>query len=136
MRPTTVIRAVAFFDLAVTAPLAVPILAGAYVAWLFAGFGLLTPPAAHLPLSDAALLFCNLAGLLALLWNGARALQPQSMLTTLDIRGRLLVAAMLAFHALQGLPAVLWLFVASEVIGAVLQWLAQRSLRRQRAAAG
>ena len=33
------VRAVAAFDLAVTAPMAVPVLADWYVAWLFSGLG-------------------------------------------------------------------------------------------------
>lgn len=123
MQPVTLIRAVAIFDLAATLPMAVPVLGPMYIAVLFTGFGLLPAPQMMLPLTDVATLFCNLAGILAVLWNGARLLHPEATwLVRLDIRGRIAVAALLTYNILSlDMPALLWLFVASECVGALLQ---------------
>jgi hypothetical protein len=128
------IRAVALFDLAATLPLAIPIFSGYWLALLFSGFGLAGSPSDHLPMPQTTLLFCNLAGILGVLWNGARFMRPERSLTRMDVRGRILVALMLVYYlGWQGLPAVLWLFVASEIIGAVLQHRALKVMRQHRA---
>ena len=124
------IRAVAAFDLLVTLPLALPGIESEYLRLLFGGFGLLTVPAGLLPLSMSAALFCNLAGILGVLWNGARLLHPwEHWLAWLDVRGRIAVAALLAYYLLRlGAPPALWLFVATETGGALLQaWALRRS---------
>ena len=45
----------------------------------------------------------------------------------MDQWGRLVVAAVLAYYlACRGAPVVLWLFVASELIGSAIAWRALR----------
>ena len=78
----------------------------------------------------AALATAGLAGILGVLWNGARLLHPwEHWLAWLDVRGRIAVAALLAYYLLRlGAPPALWLFVATETGGALLQaWALRRS---------
>lgn len=130
-RALRAIRAVAAFDLLVTLPMAVPGLSECYTAWLLSGFGLLQSPASWLPLPLSTAVFVVLAGILAVLWNGARVLQPQlTVLVRGDCVGRCAVAAaFLYFLLLRDAPPVLWLFVATELIGSVVEF---RSLSRIR----
>lgn len=132
MRASSTIRLVAALDLLITLPLAIPIVAEIYVGLLFNGLGLLPTTPDLLPLSVSAALFCNLAGVLGVLWNGARCMRPEeSWLARLDIRGRLLVSALLVYYlTAHDAPATLWLFVATELIGAVLQWQSLNKLAR------
>ncbi|MGH8460053.1 MAG: hypothetical protein ACRESS_00455 [Stenotrophobium sp.] len=120
------VRRVAWFDLIVTAPLALPVLNDHVVALLFSGFGLLGAPAAWLPLPLSASLFCSLAGLLGILWNGCRVLRPDDvLLMRADVLGRCAVATALAYYLLAcAAPVVLWLFVASELGGAAVERVA------------
>ena len=122
------VRAFALFDLIVTGLLAVPVLSEYVLALLLSGFGLLGAPAQWLPFSTVTLVFCNLAGVLGVLWNGLRWLHPQILIVRMDQWGRVAVAAVLSFYlCLKGAPVVLWLFVATELAGA---WVAWRTLRR------
>ena len=125
------IRAVALFDLAVTLPMALPGLSEVYAAWLLSDFGLLQSPAAWLPLPLTAAVFVVLAGILAVLWNGARALQPQlALLVRGDCAGRCAVAAaFMYFLLLRDAPTVLWLFVATELAGSAVEFWSLRRLR-------
>ncbi|HWU69324.1 MAG TPA: hypothetical protein VN046_10625 [Stenotrophobium sp.] len=127
------IRRIALFDLLITAPLALPVLNAYVVAWLFSGFGLSGAPQDWLPLPLSAALFCSLAGLLGILWNGCRALRPDdALLIRADACGRCAVAAVLAYYLLAcGAPGVLWLFVASELGGAIVEGLALARARQQ-----
>lgn len=117
------VRRIAVFDLIVTAPLALPVLNVYVVAWLFSGFGLLGSPAVWLPLPLSTVLFCSLAGLLGILWNGCRVLRPDDvLLMRADVCGRCAVAAVLAYYLLAcAAPVVLWLFVVSELGGAIVE---------------
>ncbi|MGH8457253.1 MAG: hypothetical protein ACRETE_09735 [Stenotrophobium sp.] len=126
-------RTVAQFDLAITAPLALPWLNDYVVAWLFSWFGLAGSPGAFLPMPMFVSLFCCLAGILGVLWNGCRVLRPDdTLLMRADLFGRLAVAAALAyFLLLRGAPSALWLFVASELAGAAIERMV---LKRRRAA--
>ena len=128
MTPMNVIRAVAAFDLIATLPLALPGVQDGYCALLFSGFGLLDAPAGLLPLPMSAALFCNLAGILAVLWNGARCLRPEAdWLVRLDVRGRVAVATLLGYYLTRlGAPPALWVFVVTELGGALLEGLALR----------
>lgn len=123
------IRAVALFDLAVTLPMAVPGLSEDYTAWLLSGFGLLQSPTDWLPLPLSAAIFVVLAGILAVLWNGARVLRPDLVLLVRgDCGGRCAVAMAFAYFLLaRDAPAVLWLFVVTELAGSAVEF---RALRR------
>lgn len=121
--PLRWIRAVAVFDLAVTLPLAIPLLSDYWVALLLSGFGVTGQFSQWLPLPLSTSIFAVLAGLLAVLWNGCRAWQPElTLLVRADICGRIAVAlALLHFLLVQDAPVALWLFVASELIGAFIE---------------
>lgn len=125
--PPRWIRAVAVFDLAVTLPLAIPWLSDFWVVLLLSGFGVTGQPAQWLPLPLSTSIFAVLAGVLAVLWNGCRAWRPDlSLLVSADIGGRIAVAAALLYFLLvQDAPVALWLFVASELIGAAIEARAQ-----------
>lgn len=126
------IRSVAIFDLLATAPMAVPVLGDYYAAWLFTNLGMSGPLASVMPIPVMASVFIALAGVLAVLWNGCRARHPQLLpLTQFDIGGRCAVAALLVYFLLVvGAPAVLWLFVATELMGAAIEWCALRALQQ------
>lgn len=120
------IRIVAIFDLVATAPMALPVVGEWYAAWLFTNLGLSAAPASVLPLPLVATLFVALAGVLAVLWNGCRACHPDLQpLVRFDIAGRGAVAALLVWFLVGfDAPVVLWLFVATELGGAVIEWRA------------
>lgn len=122
------VRVVAVFDLIATGALAIPVLSEHVLAYLLSGFGLAGSPSDWLPLPLTTAIFLNLTGLLGVLWNGYRLVSPEPLLVRLDQWGRIVVAAVLAYYLLcRGAPAMLWLFVASELIGSVIEW---RALRR------
>jgi len=122
-----VIRLCACFDLAVTGAFALPVTAPAFVAALYAtdralGGESLTPELAAL-----GLFFTNLAGMLGVLWALVRLARPEPWLARADALGRCAVAALIAWNLATGaLPAVMWAFVASELLGAAAQgWVAR-----------
>lgn len=122
------VRAIAAFDLAVTLPLALPVLGEYWLALLLSGFGLLSDPASFTPLSVAALVFCHLSGVLGALWNGARCWRPEPWLVRLDAAGRVAVALLLFYLLLlRNAPPALVLFVVTELAGTAI---AYRALRR------
>ena len=125
------VRLVAAFDLLVTLPMAVPGLSEYYTAWLLSGFGLLQSPADWLPLPLSTAVFVVLAGILAVLWNGARVLRPDLVLLVRgDCAGRCTVAAAFAYFLLaRDAPAVLWLFVVTELAGSAVEGRALRSIQ-------
>lgn len=122
------VRAFALFDLVVTGLLAVPLLSEYVLALLLSGFGVLGSPSQWLPFSTLTLVFCNLAGVLGVLWNGLRWMHPQPLIVRMDQWGRVAVAAVLVFYlCFKAAPVVLWLFVITELAGAVMAW---NTLRR------
>jgi hypothetical protein len=122
-----VIRACAAFDLVVTGLFALPFSARIFVATLYAldralGGNLATPQ-----LGDLGAFFTNLAGILGVLWALVRLYRPERFLARADALGRCAVAALLAWYlASESVPDVLWLFVATELGGAVAQWWVTR----------
>lgn len=125
----TAIRIVAGFDLLATVPLALPVIGGWWLALLFSGFGVLGAPAEWLPWPASTLVFCHLAGVLAVLWNGARFLRPERWLALSDSTGRVAVAALFVYGVVGlGASPALWLFVATELLGAAVQSLAARRM--------
>lgn len=128
------VRWVALFDLAVTAPMALPELSERWVSFLLSGFGFAGDPAAWRPLPMTTSVFCVLTGILGVLWNGCRALRPDPLLVRADVWGRYAVALALAYFLVQRqAPSPLWLFVISEVVGALIQ---RRALSAAREGAG
>ena len=124
------VRVVALVDLLFTAPLAIPEFSNAYVALLLSGFGLLGPASAYVPLPLTTSVFCVLAGILGVLWTGCRRLRPDSFLVRADIWGRAAVALALAYFLIvHQAPVVLWAFVATELIGALVERRALSGVR-------
>ncbi len=112
----------AALDLAVTALLvwpgtSIPFLRALYaVNTLFGGDA--TLPEMH----GMHLLFVSLSGVLGVLWALARLLEPRPLLAALDSIGRVAVALFIALAVVGGKgPAILFLFVATELAGAVEQ---------------
>jgi len=124
------VRVVALVDLLVTAPLAIPEFSNAYAALLLSGFGLLGSASAYVPLPLTTSVFCVLTGILGILWNGCRLVRPDSFLVRADIWGRIAVASVLIyFLVVHQAPVILWAFVATELIGALVEKRALSSLR-------
>lgn len=116
-----VLRAIACFDLLVTAPLATPPTARAFLDLLFAANGALggqeLPPA----FDGLAWLFVNLSGVLGVLWALARIADPRPLLGALDAGARVGVAGLIVLQVVAGgAPGILYLFVATELAGAAL----------------
>lgn len=130
--PRATLRAVAAADVALTAPFAVPVLAGwiiAALADLDAWLGLGNDSPALDPLG---LLFVNLTGVLAVCWNLARVGSAGTELARIDVPARCVVAALIAgYVGGAGVSPLLLVFVATELGGAVLQ--ARALLRAARA---
>ncbi|HEU4429551.1 MAG TPA: hypothetical protein VFT98_12400, partial [Myxococcota bacterium] len=99
-----------------------PVPAPAFVSALYAadrafGGGRTTPE-----LGALGLFFANLAGLLGVLWALVRIARPEPWLARADAIARCAVAALIAWGLVGGdLPAVMWAFVATELLGAAAQ---------------
>ncbi len=125
------VRVVAFVDLLATVPLAIPEFSNAYAALLLSGFGLLGDASAYVPLPLTTSVFCVLTGILGILWNGCRLVRPDSFLVRADIWGRIAVASALTYFLLvHQAPVILWMFVATELVGALIERRALSSLRK------
>jgi hypothetical protein len=124
------VRGCALFDLLVTACLAFPPSARLFVELLFSGdaaLGLGSPRVGFQPLHW---LFVHLAGALGVLWALARLRAPTAELALFDVGGRLAVAALILHAtAAEGMTPLLHLFVATELAGAALQYVAVRRVR-------
>lgn len=119
--PAATVRFWALLDTGVLS-LALPFTAPLFLDALYALNGLLggvsTPP----PLDPLALFFVNLSGVMVLVWIAARLLHPVGVLALVDTVGRLLVSALIAYYVLaKGAIPVLWLFVGTELAGAIAQ---------------
>jgi hypothetical protein len=125
------VRAFAIYDLLATAAFAIPVVGEHVLALLLSGFGLFGSMYDWLPLPVTTALFLHLTGILGVLWNGLRAYSLDPQVIRADMIGRLAVAALLAWFMLgRGVPAVLWLFVATELGGAAVAWVALRPAPR------
>jgi hypothetical protein len=131
---SAVIRGWAVADLVVTAPLAVPPVATAFVKLLYLLNGHLGGVATSPPFDAVHLLFVCLAGGLGVVWAVARVLMPLRRLGTLDAVARLWVSALIAYFVLaRGAPPVLLAFLATELGGALHQfWALRRPARAAR----
>ncbi len=116
------LRRVAMLDVVLTLPFAIPLVAERVVLVLldldqFLGFATPAPR-----LDPLALLFMNLMGVLAVLWNWARVRTKTTDLATMDVPARCVVAAVILFYvAVMRVTPVLLLFVATELAGAAVQ---------------
>jgi hypothetical protein len=123
------LRRVALFDLIVTLPFALPIVAQRVVYALFdldewLGLGTVMPR-----LDSLHLLFINLMGILAVLWNLARVRSRGTELAQMDVWGRCAVALWIAGYVLfSRVTPVLLLFVVTELGGA---WIERKALRKR-----
>ncbi len=126
-----VMRGWAGLDLVVTGMLALPVVSGAFIAALYALEGWLFEPEAVPAFAPVQLFFVQLAGVLGVLWALARIFEPTRFLAICDTVGRCVVATWigLALAGEPGAPRLLLLFVATELIGAVHQFLALRGAR-------
>jgi hypothetical protein len=121
------LRRVAMFDVVLTLPFAIPLVAERVVLLLldldhFLGIATPTPR-----LDPLALLFMNLMGVLAVVWNWARVRTRTTDLASLDVPARCVVAALILFYvAVMRVTPLLLLFVATEIAGAVVQHRALR----------
>lgn len=123
------LRRVALFDLVVTLPFALPIVAQRVVYALFdldEALGL----TADLPRLDSLhLLFINLMGILAVLWNFARVRARGPELAQLDVWGRCAVALWITGYVLfSRVTPILLVFVVTELGGA---WIERKALRKR-----
>ncbi|ASK35457.1 hypothetical protein [Alloalcanivorax mobilis] len=116
------VRFWAGLDLLLTLPLVLPPTARLLLdtlVWLNHGLGL---PGVMGPRPALAMLFACLAGALAVTWALARWTQPLAALGRLDAWARIWVGALILGAVLDGLPAVLVLFVITEWAGALHQF--------------
>ena len=125
MNPMQIIRAVAALDLVVTAMLAITPLARVFVKLMYRFDEMSAVPA----IPPIGWLFINLAGILGVLWALVRIAFPLRELAIADAVARCVVAVWIVFYVLvEAVPYALFLFVATEVVGAGLQWVAIRQL--------
>jgi hypothetical protein len=118
----TVIRALAVFDLVVTALLAFPISARGFVELLYRVNGYFGGVSAPPYFDSVHWLFVGLAGILGVVWAFSRIAAPSRLSAGLDAGGRVAVSLLILWFVLLGsAPALLLLFVASEAGGALLQ---------------
>ena len=117
------IRTFAAIDLVLTAPLALPLFAVPFfdlLQWVDTTLGFET---VWRTLDAFGWLFVHLAGVLGVLWALARLATPTRFLAALDAAGRGLVTGLMLHAMRDGASPVFALFVASELIGAIVQGL-------------
>jgi hypothetical protein len=116
------LQRVALLDLFLTLPFALPVVAPAVVGaiiWLDRTLGLATPMD---PLGNLGTFFLNLMGVLAVCWNGARAVSGSTELGRIDVPARGVVAALIVGYViLGGVTPLLLVFVVTELGGAPVQ---------------
>jgi hypothetical protein len=117
------VKVFALMDLVVTGALAVPVLSAWVLALLLSGLGTQGAPSDWLPLPLTTMIFCNLAGVLGVLWNGLRLFRPEPLWVRMDQWGRVAVAALFVYYLLvHDAPVVFWLFVGTELAGSLVAW--------------
>lgn len=120
-RAVALVRAFAALDLLVTFPLALPGWANVSFDLLYRTTELVGPVGLRFPFSELSWFFVHLAGVLGVLWALVRLATPIRFLAALDAIGRCAVSVLLVRALQHGAPAALWLFVATELVGAVVQ---------------
>ena len=122
------IRGVAWADLAVTLPFALPFIAEAVIALIYVldrwlGFG---TPAILFEMGPLAMMFVHIMGVLGVVWALARLRIPSLLLARTDALARLAVAGLILYAMTEGATPVLWLFAATEIGGSAVQFVALR----------
>lgn len=112
-------RRVAWFDLWVTTPFALPFFAEIYVSLVYyvhfqLGFGGTVPGFAPIHW-----MFINIMGVLAVLWALIRLRLPIREFALADAYARLVVAALIVYWIWLGATPVLAAFVVTEIAGAL-----------------
>ena len=131
MKARSAMKAAALLDLAITAPFAVPGLAGPLLALcyrldatVFAAERAYTPPAPDW------LLIASIMGILGVVWALARLQVPDLRLLWIDALARLVVAGVLVWFVAQGAARIFLTLVITEVGGSALQiWAARKEGR-------
>lgn len=122
--PPKTVRFWALFDTGVMS-LALPFTSPLFIRflyWLNELIGGTTTAPAFDPL---AMFFVNLAGMLVLVWVAARLIRPLGVFALIDAVGRCVVSLLIAYYILfENVIPVLWLFVLTEMLGAVAQFRA------------
>jgi hypothetical protein len=129
-----IVRAVALFDLVVTAILAFPVSGRGFVDLVFRlnGYfgGVSTSPA----FDSVHWLFVNLAGVLGVVWALARLVEPSRLLASLDAAGRVAVSILILWYVVLGsAPGMSLAAVVTELAGAVVQVCVARDPGRRTA---
>ncbi len=112
-------RRVAWLDLCLTAPLALPFFSEIFIAILHGLhrlFGLEGGVPGFAPIHWA---FVNIVGVLAVMWALIRLRYPIREFALADAYGRITIAALLVFWIWQGATPMLTLFVITEIGGAL-----------------
>lgn len=122
------IRGVAWADLAVTLPFALPFIAEAVIALIYVldrwlGFG---TPAVLFEMGPLAMMFVHIMGVLGVVWALARLRIPSPLLARTDALARLAVAGLIVYTMTEGATPVLWLFVVTEIGGSAVQFAVLR----------
>lgn len=119
--PASTVRFWAMLDTGVLS-LALPFTAPLFISGLYWLNGLMGGLADAPMFDPLALFFVNLSGVLVLVWVAARLLHPVGVLALVDTVGRLLVSALIAYYIVaEGAIPALWLFVGTEMAGAIGQ---------------
>ena len=126
-----IFKRVAWADLAVTLPFALPLIAEALIVLIYLvdgwlGFG---TPGLYFEAGPFGMMFVHIMGVLGVVWAIARLRTPTADLARIDAIARLAVAALIVYAIASGATPVLWLFVATEIGGSALQFHALRKGR-------
>lgn len=118
-----VIRGVAWLDMTITLPFALPFIAEALISFLRFADSLLgfATPAATFELGPFAMMFVHIMGALGVVWALARIRSPLPELARIDAIARLAVALLIIFAIAQGATPLLSLFVLTEIVGCMSQ---------------
>ena len=122
------LRAVAWADFAVTLPVALAFIADAMIVLLYGiGRGLdLGAPALLFEMGPLAMMFVHIMGVLGVVWALARLRNLSPDLTRIDAFARIAVAVLIVYAMMEGATPVLWLFVATEIAGSIVEFMALR----------
>jgi hypothetical protein len=125
MNPKTyrrIIRASAIYDIIVTLPFAIPVLAAWNLAQITGlhnslGFGGSIPE-----FEPLHIFFVNLMGTVVMTWSFLRVIRPDPLLGLLDGVGRFLFSTwMLYYLFVHSATAILWLFFVPEILWGIVQ---------------
>ncbi len=122
------LRAVAWADVAVTLPVALAFIADAMIVLLYGidrGLDLGTP-ALLFEMGPLAMMFVHIMGVLGVVWALARLRNLSPDLTRIDAFARIAVAVLIVYAMMEGATPVLWLFVATEIAGSIVEFMALR----------